>query len=529
MYQTLTITAVWFCRIGAILSILSSIILVNLVFTKKRKRKVEWKELHPKNHIILMTGFIELIGSVALLTSTSAFPKESGVYGAVGNASTCVAQGFMVQMGLAVPLYSASLSLSYWLVICQTSSKTPLHYSKKFFHIVPIGVSIATAIACLFLDIIEPRNSVCYIGEQYSIWILCFAGVIVWSSFLIILFCMMSVFLEVRKRNNRMLKHSFSLTMNVPTKTDKRLITEKVETAKQAFMSIFLHLLVYLFPTLQWWYTMAGQDVPHALYFISSTIYPLRGFLNFFVLTRPMIFQITRMQEKGRMTLFSAYRNLIFDPGPLVSSQSRLKSKSPTPRKHKKKSDDFVRTGTKLDHKEKSTQKIQADTRSSVSQEQGKQNRLRGAFSQIFGSSIGDGDQTAEEEKGEIKPNFAQNFVHFNPDEITTPRRMPRQKRKRRVSLIELASIMSEEEEDHDLENFDVAYNDLNNNDDIAVNAHRPRYGRIQLSEATRLSLLELDNAMSCSSDVDSDTESNADQRIYHNLDKDEEQRFQEE
>ncbi len=71
-----------------------------------------------QNRLLLPMSVFDIIGSIGWAFSTTPIPRGSNcTYGALGNEATCVTQGFMITLGLAVPMYNAMLCIYYLLVV----------------------------------------------------------------------------------------------------------------------------------------------------------------------------------------------------------------------------------------------------------------------------------------------------------------------------------------------------------------------------------------------------------------------------
>lgn len=87
-------------------------------------------------------SIFDLVGSVAWGLSTLPIPKinefgrESQIYGAMGNAATCTAQGFAVQLNFTAIFYNISLSTYYLL------GKHIPSFLNSFCQCVPVELSL---------------------------------------------------------------------------------------------------------------------------------------------------------------------------------------------------------------------------------------------------------------------------------------------------------------------------------------------------------------------------------------------------
>lgn len=95
------------------------------------------------------------------MLATLPTPSYTGIPGAVGNESTCAAQGFFVQLGLTSMLFNMALSVYYWLMICHrwTERKFRQIRVKVYVALVFIGLGLA----CGALPFYENTVMYCYL------------------------------------------------------------------------------------------------------------------------------------------------------------------------------------------------------------------------------------------------------------------------------------------------------------------------------------------------------------------------------
>merc|ERR1740124_909632 len=142
--------------------------------------------------MLAMSAF-DVLSSAALATSTLPYPQESLSYGSMGNMTTCKIQYFAVSLGLAVPMYNASLCLLYLSTIRYRLHQR--HFATKiepYLHTasILIPLTIATVPVTMDKDII-PYGPVCAI-TQFSImtWPMCMSPLL---SFCVCLSSMVSI------------------------------------------------------------------------------------------------------------------------------------------------------------------------------------------------------------------------------------------------------------------------------------------------------------------------------------------------
>ena len=92
--------------------------------------------------------------------------EASSVAFAVGNDNTCKAQGFFLQLGLAIPILNACLSLYYLLVIRYSWSEEKIRKkAEPWFYAVGILVGFGTALAGIPLNLYHNSGLWCWIAD----------------------------------------------------------------------------------------------------------------------------------------------------------------------------------------------------------------------------------------------------------------------------------------------------------------------------------------------------------------------------
>ena len=88
---------------------------------------------------------------------------------ASGSDTGCSAHAFFVQWTIMTPIYNASLSLYYVLVVKLGWNERKLQNIRWLFHLFPVGISLGTAIAGALLDIYGNATLWCWIvpGSVY--------------------------------------------------------------------------------------------------------------------------------------------------------------------------------------------------------------------------------------------------------------------------------------------------------------------------------------------------------------------------
>lgn len=131
-------------KFSASLSIIgSSCIIVECLFVDRRKLERVY------HRILLAMSIIDVIESSWNFCSTWPIPRGTrGVAFAAGNVTTCTAQGFILEFGLAIPMLNMCLSIYYLLVIKYSWSEDKIRKrAEPWFHGVSLCVALAFALA----------------------------------------------------------------------------------------------------------------------------------------------------------------------------------------------------------------------------------------------------------------------------------------------------------------------------------------------------------------------------------------------
>mmetsp|Transcript_1064 Transcript_1064/g.2433 ORF Transcript_1064/g.2433 Transcript_1064/m.2433 type:complete len:872 (+) Transcript_1064:90-2705(+) len=156
------IALAWLPRIGAILSILGSSCMILFTLYDQRKRKKVIFEL-----IIFLSAF-DIVGSVGYLFTSLPTPEEDYIYGAKGNAASCIAQGFFIQVGTISLYMNVSIAFYYYLVIIKSwrevQLKKPCVYYPLFVSPVVVGAIFA------FAGIPYYDNAILWCNNSQNYW-----------------------------------------------------------------------------------------------------------------------------------------------------------------------------------------------------------------------------------------------------------------------------------------------------------------------------------------------------------------------
>jgi hypothetical protein len=188
--------------------IFSSLIAYTVVRDKSKKSKVY-------HRLLLGMSIADISSSFWLALSTWPIPEETGILWASGNTMTCTFQGFFTQFGISSPIYNASLSIYYLLVIRYGWKEEQLKRIEPFLHGVPLLWGLGTAIAGLFLTIFNSANLWCWVapyedrGENADIYRWAFFYGPLWLMVVLVTVNLIFVWVFVRNITKRSENHIY--------------------------------------------------------------------------------------------------------------------------------------------------------------------------------------------------------------------------------------------------------------------------------------------------------------------------------
>jgi hypothetical protein len=147
-----------FPKITGSASVICSALIAYTVIRDKNNRSKTYHRL------LLGMSIADISSSFWLALSTWPIPEETGILWASGNTMTCTFQGFFTQFGISSPLYNASLSIYYLLVIRYGWTEEQMQRIEPFLHGVPLLWGLGTGVAGLFLTIFNSANLWCWVA-----------------------------------------------------------------------------------------------------------------------------------------------------------------------------------------------------------------------------------------------------------------------------------------------------------------------------------------------------------------------------
>jgi len=117
------------------------------------------------NRLMLSFSCYDMLVSACIALSTWPIPKGTpGVYAAVGSTQTCTAQGFILQLGVATPLYNCHLATYSMLVLNDIPESFITTRFEICAHIATAAFAFGTACAGLALRLYNSEGLWCWIS-----------------------------------------------------------------------------------------------------------------------------------------------------------------------------------------------------------------------------------------------------------------------------------------------------------------------------------------------------------------------------
>jgi len=299
-------------RVGGSLSLLGSGAIIYMILSDWKR-----KSARPFQRLMLGMSIFDVIQSIAFVVNVTAFPQGTNIYGAKGNAHTCTIQGFLMVLGLSVPLYNSCLNIFYVLTI--KYSLTPKKFAKfePALHAVAIIVPICLAILNATQGNMAPRGTICYprgkvpLSTILSIIILCL---------LICIISMVCICRTVITQQKKMERYRHEMRGESST-SRTRAAQDTDATIRQALLYALAFLLTYSFPIFGSIYLRgeAQRQLPFAIVILTNIFYPLQGFWNFWFYVRPGVqYVMVRCPEKS---YFGAVQEVMCNPKSLTNDR----------------------------------------------------------------------------------------------------------------------------------------------------------------------------------------------------------------
>jgi len=291
--------------VSGFLSILGSAAIFCSIFINRESRLC--KTYH---RLVLSVAVMDIISTVG--NGMSTFPAPSGIPGvyAFGNMWTCELQGFLVNLGISVPLYTLMLSVYYVLTICYNMKENAMHKIEPWFHIVASGISFGGATVALVLKLYnfqgnkctmtpyppgcaESEDVQCTRGANAYLLSQLLAGVPLYLSLVGVAACMIHVYWTLRSRELAAGQYSFRRQLRgnqSRTERERRAkhsLSKKM--AEQGVLYVGALFLTYIWTIILHAVKAATGEIPFPLLLLSQIFVPLQGLFNFIIYIRPYV------------------------------------------------------------------------------------------------------------------------------------------------------------------------------------------------------------------------------------------------
>jgi hypothetical protein len=348
------------------LSILGSscIIWMLLVENRKKLKSVKYR-------FLFALCLSDIINSLWFVFYSLPIPKGTpGVWGAMGNNTSCNAQGFFIQFGIIGSFYNGALSLYYYMSLCHSMKDEQIAKRyEKWIHIGFLVWALGTATAAWQQDLYSYSGAGCWIapeplrchrrddvdcirGENAYIYGWLYMGAPLILCCMYIVYCMYMIYKKVKEISRKAERwsmgtvgasivsnssrfelaqssdrnisdgslHTRSQTLEATSQrgsisgNDNQASSRYAERSKEAAWQAFLYVLAYAV-THQWAFVvtnieLAGGTNPFYLILLQVFFWPLQGFANVFIFLRPRIKSIQK--SRPEMFYFTAAYHSIF-------------------------------------------------------------------------------------------------------------------------------------------------------------------------------------------------------------------------
>ena len=254
-----------------------------------------------RNLLLLPRSVFDLLQSVAMLLST--IPISSHTFGSYGNESSCKAQNFIYQLGLAVPSYNCMHCIYSLNVIKWNRHDDEMRRYVPIMHLFSIGLPLFSGLlvatvneyfhgfavsSCIIDNSNSTADSTASAKPVVSMVLNMATLIYVWLIFITILVCMIKIFRTIRETEAKMRRYSFQRPDGSDHSSSKALLSRNA--AINGFLYVASFLSSYSFPTvIIVMQSMLNVPVPYTIFLLRGIFMPTQGFWNFLAYIRPQI------------------------------------------------------------------------------------------------------------------------------------------------------------------------------------------------------------------------------------------------
>jgi len=268
-------------------SLVSTVALVTFLRCVFVHRRENLQKMY--HRLVIGMSIVDLIRSASFLVGTSFMPQHTGDEAhfdwAIGNNTTCALQGFINQIGLAVPLYGAALCIYAYLTIRNNFNSESIASVEKWLHGLSLSLSMILAIALVASDSATRSGSWCWLPpfslteNRAGSFVSLFSAGLVLISFLIGIVMILFILITERKKQKERKEWR-----------GKKIVMERARAKKanhltnQAILHLLALIICNLFVII---IPISAANFQHfPCLFTGNVLITLSGFLNAMIYTK---------------------------------------------------------------------------------------------------------------------------------------------------------------------------------------------------------------------------------------------------
>ena len=277
-------------HITGMLSLLGSLFVIQDIVRDRKKLK---------------RTYIRLVLGMSIVDTFASLAFFFGRWAIAGSTAFCSFQGFLIQFGVAAPIYNSCLAIYYLLVLKFKWSERKIRAIEKYMHSLPAGFGFVASILGAILTLYNSAGMFCHIASapfycrqwdlpcdrgEYShilVWVFYFGPI--WACVLVTTISMAAVAMHVKKEEKVSRRWREASIVSGDNDHAKQLSTQ---VFWQCVLYVSVFYLTWVFPTihrilLSTRLLIVGGKAIYWLLFFTAMIMPLKGFFNFFIYLYP--------------------------------------------------------------------------------------------------------------------------------------------------------------------------------------------------------------------------------------------------
>mmetsp|Transcript_3714 Transcript_3714/g.4224 ORF Transcript_3714/g.4224 Transcript_3714/m.4224 type:complete len:419 (+) Transcript_3714:58-1314(+) len=271
--------------------------------------------------LLLGMSIVDILNSAALGLSFIPAPRDIPCSLGYGTTATCTAQGFFMQLGLAVPGYMAMLSIYYLAIISFSIPEESI--AKKiepFMHAIALLPMLIAAIVGASESLFFSRAGHCWVQESQQCvdgdcreftlgdgrWLVIVSSVWIVLMTSVIFICAFSISCKMRKRavaTRRLLSQE--------VQGEVRIDGMVRESFRQAILYVVGFTLTYMWTGLSLISPADADGRKMVFHVLTALFLPLQGFWNFIIFIRPSF--VALREEDKDLSFIGVLNKIIFE------------------------------------------------------------------------------------------------------------------------------------------------------------------------------------------------------------------------